>query len=190
MFLFYRIFYLLFDYEISKYFRPYSFSLIAFEMLIQNNVEFFSFLGFRSLTKISFAFNFISKLMINLGIVMMFLTVIGAVSSYFIYYYRYKKLAKYFLVNMFRFPSSYGLMIIVYGLQPFFKGAIHAILYENWYYQIWGLMGLEITIFLTVLIFEFIKGNHRSKIAFKMEATYKACLIIINILILCKYRYF
>ena len=168
VFLFYRIFYLLFDYEISKYFRPYSFSLIAFEMLIQNNVEFFSFLGFRSLTKISFAFNFISKLMINLGIVMMFITVIGAVSSYFVYYYRYKKLAKYFLVNMFRFPSSYGLMIVVYGLQPFFKGAIHAILYENWYYQIWGLMGLEITIFLTVLIFEFIKGNHRSKIAFKM----------------------
>ena len=60
VFLFNRIFYLLFNYEISKYLRPYSFLLIIFELLIQNNVEFFTFLSFRSM-EISFSLNFTSK---------------------------------------------------------------------------------------------------------------------------------
>ena len=47
-FLFYRVFYCLFNYEISKYLRPYSFALILFEMLVQGNLEYFTFLAFRA----------------------------------------------------------------------------------------------------------------------------------------------
>ena len=80
-----RIFYCLFDFEISKYLRPYAFKWILFEMLIQNNVEYFTFLGFRSLDT-SFSFNFPTKNFLIIGILMLFLTVLGAVSSYMIYY--------------------------------------------------------------------------------------------------------
>ena len=49
VFLWNRIFYLLFNYEMSKFLRPYSFWLIIVDILIQNNIEFFVFLGYRSL---------------------------------------------------------------------------------------------------------------------------------------------
>lgn len=141
VFLFYRVFYLLFKFEISKYLRPYSFKLIVFELLIQNNVQYFAFLGFRSLDT-SFSTNFPFKLLIALGIIMLFFTLLASTMSYFIYYVQYSKLARYFLVNMFRFPSSYALMIVMYGIRPFMKGAAHAFLYENWEIQIWTLTGI------------------------------------------------
>ena len=57
VFLFNRIFYCLFNFEISKYLRPYAFWWVLFEIMIQNNVEYLSFLGFRSLDT-SFSVNF------------------------------------------------------------------------------------------------------------------------------------
>ena len=67
-----------------------------------------------------------------LMMVMFFLVTLASFSIYLWYYQEYGKLARYFLVNMFRFPSSYGLMVIVYGAKPFLKGAIHALLYYHW----------------------------------------------------------
>ena len=126
-----RIFYCLFNYSISSYLRPYSFLLILFELLIQNNIEFFTFLSFRA-TSLSGSLNFSIKMLCVLAIVMLFLVVIGMAGSYFIYYIQYGKLGKYFLVNLFRFPSSYALMLVMYGVRPFLKGAVHALLYEEW----------------------------------------------------------
>ena len=85
VFIFNRIFYCLFDYEISKYLRPYAFSWVLFEIMIQNNVEYFAFLGFRSLDT-SFSIDFPSKGYQTLGIIMLFFTLIGSISSYIIYY--------------------------------------------------------------------------------------------------------
>lgn len=110
--------------------------------------------------------------------------------SYFLYYCEYGKLARYFLANLFRFPSSYGLMIITYGIRPFLKGAIHGLLYENWEAQIWSLMGIEIALIITTFGFEFFLDNHRSKLLFMMEITYYECLVVLNVLLLCKYDYF
>ena len=44
-----KAFYLLFEYEISKFLRPYSFWCILLELLIQSNTLLFSFFGFKSL---------------------------------------------------------------------------------------------------------------------------------------------
>ena len=74
-------------------------------------------------------------------------------ASYFLYYQEYGKLARYFLVNMFRFPSSYALMVILYGLRPFLKGTVHALMYNNWCLQIWLLFGVELAIWITMLGF-------------------------------------
>ena len=77
-----------------------------------------------------------------LNILMFFLTLMTAFSSYIIYYSQYGRLGKYFLINMFRFPSSYMLMTVVHGIRPVLKGAIHALLYERWELQIWMLTGV------------------------------------------------
>lgn len=75
-----------------------------------------------------------------LMLAMFFFVVVGAFARYLLYYQEYGKLAKYFLVNMFRFPSSYTLMIIVYGVKPFLKGAVHALMYDRWETQMWLLL--------------------------------------------------
>ena len=90
---------------------------------------------------ISFSFNLECKGIQLIGIFMMFLVAFGSATSYFVYYFTYKKLARYFLVNMFRFRSSYALMIILYGIRPFLKGAIHAFAHDYWTVQIWMLIG-------------------------------------------------
>ena len=136
-----RVFYCLFDYEISKYLRIYSFWWIFLEVMIQANIEFFIFLGFRNFSAF-FQFSIESKLLMVLNISMFFLTFMAAFSSFVIYYSEYGRLGKYFLINMFRFPSSYWLMTLAYGVRPFLKGAIHALLYERWELQIWMLTGI------------------------------------------------
>ena len=189
VFFFNRIFYCLFDYEISKYLRPYCFWWVLFEIMIQNNVEYFSFLGFRSFDT-SFSANFPSKFFILLGILMMFFVLIGSAASYFIYYSEYGKLARYFLVNLLRFPSSYALMVIMYGFRPFLKGAIHAVLYDNWVLQMWMLTGVEFVIILLIVFYEFNYESHKSKPLFMMDLSYYVSLMLLNVLILCKYEYF
>ena len=78
----------------------------------------------------------------TLTIVMFFLVIMATFASYGFYYYEYIKLAKYFLSNMFRFRTSYVLMTLMYGVRPFLKGAIHALLFEQWVVQLWLLLGV------------------------------------------------
>ena len=91
---------------------------------------------------------------------------------------------------MFRFPSSYVLMVVLYGIRPFLKGAIHALVYNNWELQMWLLFGVELAIWMVMLGFEFGKDSHRSKPVFMMDACYYGCLILLDVLFLCKYEYF
>lgn len=136
-----KVFYLLFNYRISSYLRPYSFWLIVADILIQNNIEFFTFLGLRSLDTM-FSFNFSTKALNAFSIIFIFIIISCVAYSYLLYYYKYGKLARYFLVNMFRFRSSYVLMIITYGVRPFLKGVIHAMFFEEWELQLWLLTGI------------------------------------------------
>ena len=159
VFVFNRVFYCLQKYEISEYIQSYAFWWILFEVMIQNNVEYLTFLGFRSIDT-SFSLDFPSKLYQILGIIMLFFTFIGSFSSYLIYYSEYGKLARYFLVNLTRIPSSYILMILMYGFRPFLKGAIHAILYDHWFIQMWMLTGVEIMMIVLIFYFEFNYESH------------------------------
>ena len=157
--------------------------------MIQGNVEFFTFLAFRNCLT-PFHFNMPTTLLQALMIVMFFLVVLAAFGCYFWYYREYGKLARYFLVNMFRFPSSYGLMILLYGVRPFLKGTIHALMFYHWSTQVWMLFATELFILLIMLVWEFTCDNHRSKPVFMMDVSYSTCLMMLNILFLCKYKYF
>ena len=184
-----RLFYCLFHYEISKFLRIYSFWWVLMEILIQRNIEFFTFLGFRNF-KTMFHFDMGCKLLVILSLIVFFLTLITTFHSYFHYYGEYGRLAKYFLSNMFRFPSSYALMTIVYGLKPFTKGIIHAMLYEEWVIQVWLLFGVELLTAIIICVFEFRNDNHRSKVVFMLDVTFNGCFVILNLLLLLKYGYF
>ena len=85
---------------------------------------------------------------------------------------------------MFRFRSSYVLMTVAYGLRPFLKGAIHALLYNNWVVQMWMLIGVETFILVVILVFEFGFDNHRSKSVFMMNTLYYSSLVLLNLLLL------
>ena len=124
-FLFYRIFYCLFNYEISKFLRPYSFCLVLVELIFQNNLEYITFLTFRSF-QLLFFFDGGAKTMQALTILFGLTILLVTICSYLCYYYQYGKLARYFLSNMYRFKSSYVLMTITFGIRPFFKGLVHA----------------------------------------------------------------
>ena len=84
-FLFNKLFYILFDYKVSQWFRPYSFWLILLELLVQNNLQFFTFLGFRNLLTM-FSFSFSSKAINGFFILFTFAVFITTIISYFIYY--------------------------------------------------------------------------------------------------------
>ena len=111
-------------------------------------------------------------------------------ASYSHYYTQYGKLAKYFLANMFRFKSSYALMTVAYGVRPFLKGAIHALLYNNWVVQMWMLVGVEIFVLTIIMAFEFNFDNHRSKPVFMMDTLYYSGLVLLDLLFLLKYEYY
>ena len=158
-------------------------------MLVQGNIEYFTFLALRNFLT-PFSFNIESKLLQVLVILMLLLVGLTAFASYSLYYYDYGKLAKYFLCNLFRFKSSYVLMTIMYGVRPLLKGTLHALLFEHWEIQIWSLLGVELVIQIIILGFEFKYDNHRSKPLFMMNTLYYWNLILLNILLLLKYKYF
>ena len=152
VFAFNKLFHCLFNYQISIFLRPYSFWWILLETLVQGNIEYFTFLALRNFVT-PFSFNIESKLLQVLVIFMFFLVILTTFASNSIYYYDYRKLAKYFLCNLFRFKSSYVLMTIMYGVRPLMKGTLHALLFEHWEIQIWCLLGVELVIQVVVLAF-------------------------------------
>jgi hypothetical protein len=74
---------------------------------------------------------------------MFFFVWFAAFAAYGIYYVSYGKLGRYFLNNLYRFPSSYVIMTFLYGVRPFLKGFTHALFYENNFLQLWLLLSTE-----------------------------------------------
>jgi hypothetical protein len=183
-----RVFYLLFNYRVSFLLRPYSFWAVILELALQSNIEYFTFLGMRALG-IPFSFSFPSKWLFLLAVTMFFLVVFTAFISYALYYFWYGKLSRYFLLNMYRFPSSYLLMIFLYGIRPFMKGLAHAMFYSSFVSQLQVLAAIEVSMILLTLGFEVFIGNHKSRKILTFELLYMGCLVILNILLLLKHHY-
>ena len=126
-FLFNRLFYVLYNYEISSYIRIFSFWGFLYQMIIESNVEWFVFLGARY-SKTMFSFNFGDKMWIIGFSLFFYIVFAGSICSYFLFYYFYDKLSKYFMTNVFRIKGAFLTMTFIYGIRPFIKGAIHAYL--------------------------------------------------------------
>lgn len=126
-FLLNRLFYCLFSHPFSAYLRTFSFWGFLAQMLLEGNLEYFAFLAANN-SKYMFVWSFPQKLHLVAFVVGFYFVFLGAVGSFFLFAYFYKKLVKYFLTNLFRIPGSLMLMTYLYGLRPFIKGALHAYL--------------------------------------------------------------
>ena len=161
VFLLNRMFYFLFNYEVSKFLRVYSFWLVLVEILIQGNLEFFSFLGWRSFY-VLFSFSLTCKAINAFVILFMFVVLLCSTTSYLFYHWVYGKMARYFINNMYRFQSSYILMVVCYGLRPFLKGCVHALFHDRWELQLWLLSGIELSTVLVMVLFKLVLDNYKS----------------------------
>ena len=138
---------------------------------------------------VPFSFDFVSKLFLLVSILMFFLVFFSMLVSYIIFYSWYGKLARYFLINMYRFPSSYYLMILLYGIRPFLKGFIHAFFHHHFVLQIWLLIGVEVLVLTLTLSFQYFLENHKVIKILTLEILSMIALVALNYLILLKHHY-
>ena len=81
-----RLFYCLFEYEVGKHLRMFSFWGFLCFMGLESNIELFTFLGFRNFHTM-FSFNFAHKVYLSLMLFFMFFVVLFAVGGFFLMYY-------------------------------------------------------------------------------------------------------
>ena len=120
-----KIFFCLFNNELSKYLRIFSFWGFLFFMGMESNIEFFTFLGFRNFHTM-FSLNISHKIYLSAVIFFMFFVILFAFAGFYMMHYFYGRLAKYFLDNLYRIKGAFTLMTYIYGVRPFLKGIIHS----------------------------------------------------------------
>lgn len=179
MFLLNRLFYLLFNYSISAWFRIYSFWGTLWMIAFEGNVEIFVFVLLRTFM-IAFSPTFISKFILAVSTVFGFFFVVYCVVVYHIYKTLYHRLSKYYLNNMFRFGSSFVLMTLVYGIRPLLRGIAHSLLYNHQIVQLHVLAVVELLTVVVMVVFQFGCQCHRFKAAMFFKIVYHLAFCLLN----------
>lgn len=78
----------------------------------------------------------------------------------------------------------------MYGVRPFLKGAIHALLYDYFLTQISLLLTVEIASIICMFVVQYMIQNQKSIIFFMCESIVSGCLVTMNVLILLRYEYY
>ena len=99
-FVFNRIFYLTYEYRISRHFRPYSFLLMIYFLGIREDISYLSFLSFSNGMNL-FSFKFQDKLGHIAWIFVFFLLILFCSGGYFNAKILYNKLSKHFINGFF-----------------------------------------------------------------------------------------
>lgn len=143
------LFWLLFKYSLSSFFRIFSFSLFLLDMLTCDNVQYFSFLSFSSYFFVHFE-NPAYKLDSIFCIIYSFYLIIY--SFCFPYFCRlaYKKLSRYFIDNLFRIKGCYLVMTLVYGVRPLLRGFAHTF-YDHHLFQLFMLFSIDVILIVALL---------------------------------------
>ena len=147
-----RVFYCLFQHELSQHLRMFSFWGFLCFMGMESNIEFFAFLGFRNFLTMG-SLRFAHKLYLAAFILGFFFVFLFAFAGFFLIHYCYGRLAKYFLDNVYRIKGAFSLMTLVYGVRPFLKGIIHALLSRHNTLQLSLLASLEFLVCLAMVIY-------------------------------------
>jgi hypothetical protein len=182
-FLLNRLFYILFNYPISQHLRIFSFWGFLYQMIIEGNIEYLSFLGFRSFQTM-FSATFLHKFYLVFSVVFFYFVMAGTISSYFLFYYFYGRLSKYFISNVYRINGAMAIMTYLYGVRPFIKGVIHAYLYNYNHIQLVSLSGVEFLTCLMLLIAEIRYEVFIFRSVFYFEVLFYFAIGFFNVLLL------
>jgi hypothetical protein len=120
------LFKLCFNFEISLLFRQYSFYAYLVLMLIEGNIEEFSYLFISELFTL-FSFSFTDKISQVLMIGFFFFFIFAILSSYLIFKSTFNKLAKYFYDNCDTSIFGTVYLTITNGIFNFCLGSAHRI---------------------------------------------------------------
>ena len=131
-----------------------------------------------------FSFNFTHKVYLSFFLLFMFFVVLFAVGGFFLMYYLYGKLAKYFLDNLYRIKGAFFLMTYIYGLRPFLKGIIHSELYSHNTTQLICLACVEFFACFVMVLSEVRNGVYIFKTVFLFELVFYFSLGLFNLALL------
>lgn len=131
-----------------------------------------------------FSFDFSDKVYLVLFVLFFFFVVAGSIGSFFLLYYSYQKLVKYFLVNTYRIKGALFIMTYIYGIRPFIKGLIHAYLYNYNSIQLASLASIEFFTFLLLIYTELMYEVFIYKILFFFECAFYLSLAVFNVFLL------
>ena len=165
---------------VSRHLRIFSFYGFLIQMIIESNIEQYAFLCFRNFD-ILFSWNIKTKMLQACFVLTTFVIFFFVISSYYIYLYLYGPLSKYFLDNVFRVKGSFEFMFFIYGFRPFFKGVIHASLFENNTQQLFCLCGIEVLTCITITVLQAKLDLFKCKATMSFELMHYFFLALFNL---------
>lgn len=143
-----RIFYLLYNFQISSFIRVYSLWLYLAVVVVNQNIDIFTFLAVRHFFNM-FYFDCRTKLVQVVSVLAIGVLGVVAVMVYPISVYFYRNLSKYFLSNLYRINGALFITTVRFALKPIIEAIIHGFFYEN---PVLQLFLISVSCFLTSLV--------------------------------------
>ena len=153
------IFGVLFNYRVSRAFRPFSFWPFIVFFALEGNLQILIFYSC-SVFKLNFFREAAQKSLLGVSYLALFLLVFFSVAGYFIIFAFFGRLSKYFADNVKPSLHSIFYLTIEYGLKNLLLGVTHALLRQpDLYYQQFSVLALiELTCITNHIIFLKTKG--------------------------------
>ena len=168
------------NYEISVFIRRYCFFSNFFQIVLEPNIGFFTFIFFNQ-TKMFFSFAFLDKFWLCISVMVWGIVLLFCFCFYFLTDYLYKVQAGYFLHHYYRtFP---GLVFLTFRMtvRGFLKGIIHSLFHENYPAIIICLSVLELLTFLLSLYTEYRYQVNLTRIQWMTSSIYHFLIILLNL---------
>ena len=173
------IFFLLFKFNISIFFRKYSFWPTLIVLLLDGNLQISAYLTFFEI-KWLFTSNTVHKALTVWVIINFFFMLLFSVACYFIFKYLYNGLAKYFYENT--SVSSIGALYLLaqIGLRNILLGFVHSLDFELYESKIMVLLSVEMFFLLFGVKVVSMKGAFESKLSvwINLTATFTRMIMI------------
>lgn len=146
-----KLFYLTFNYRVSRHYRLYSFYLTIYVMNFEGDISYLSFISFNNAMNL-FSFTFQDKFGHIIWAFVFFLLIFFCVGSSFMVKIVYHKLSKHFITDLFPLAESIYLLSFLY-LKALIIGATNAFLAINYEILIISLLSIEIIYLVTLACF-------------------------------------
>ena len=123
-----RVFYCLFNFETSRFFRTYSFKIFLLEILFVEDIQKLIFVLIRNYITLFRTEGGPKSIAISLvPVILGFLILFCFLILFPFQRYLHGKLSKYFLTNMFRIRGSLPLTYLLFAIKPLLTSSVQAL---------------------------------------------------------------